>query len=926
MHNFTPGQRWVSDNDAALGLGIVQSVDFRTVQMEFPATEETRTYAKNTALLTRVEFDVGDSITSVDGWYLLITKIEHVSGTVRYHGIRDSGETASMHECELSEEITFNLPQAKMFAGKIDGNKWFELRVATLQHLAKQQTSASFGLHGPRVSLIPHQMYIANEVSNRIAPRVLLADEVGLGKTIEAGLILHRLTLTGKIHRALIIVPEPLLHQWLVELLRRFNLRFTLIDEQYFSNTDEAVDDLEESVPIENFFDQFSFVLCGLHFACRDDIAPLIATCDWDILVVDEAHHLEWTPSESSREYRQIETLAKKSDSVLLLTATPEQFGMAGHFARLRLLDPARFHSLESYLAEEKQHAATVELVNLLLDNQAMAEDDLAQLRSLIDDGDAIDITAINAANDDAHTIRRHIIDHLIDQHGTGRMLFRNTRATISGFPKRHFIPAVLDDARNETRIRWLSDKLRELSPHKVLLICATAETAVSTSKILLQKHGLQAGVFHEYMSLLERDRAAAGFADAEDGAQILICSEIGGEGRNFQFLHNIVLFDLPDNPDLLEQRIGRLDRIGQQHDINIHVPVAAGSRDARLSHWYHYALNAFEQSCVTGQHIQAELDEKFPAYLMGEHLDDDRFISKCKHLHEQKTRQLNLGRNRLLELSSCRKEIADPLIKEINQDEQADVLSRYLENAFDCFGVEIEDHSLNSWILRPGAHLEVDQFPELPEDGMTVTTNRETALAREDMHFLSWEHPLVRATIDMILNGEKGRVSICALQMPQIPPRSILIEAIFESNCPAPAGLDVGRYLPCHALRLLVNQEGKNFAQQLPPDSYEPLLEKIDQEVARQVIERTRATLKKQVQHIEGIASQQLPEFRHAAIASMHKELDGELQRLLTLQKRNPTIRDEEVHALRTKISDLDKRLRSSTLKLSALRVIYTH
>ncbi|GJL65727.1 MAG: RNA polymerase-associated protein RapA [Nitrospirales bacterium] len=925
MDDFTPGQRWVSDNDAALGLGIVQSVAFRTVQIEFPAADETRTYAKATAPLTRVEFDVGDSIKSMDGWRLSITKIEHVRGTVRYHGIRESGEPATMHERELPDALTFNLPQDKLFAGQVDDNRWFELRAATLQHLATQQASTSFGFHGPRVSLIPHQIYIAHEVSKRISPRVLLADEVGLGKTIEAGLILHRLILTGKINRALVIVPEPLLHQWLMELLRRFNLRFTLIDEPYFSHIDEAFDNQDEAVPPENFFDQFPLVLCGLHFACRDDIAPLIAMCHWDILVVDEAHHLEWTPSESSREYRRIETLANQSDSVLLLTATPEQFGTAGHFARLRLLDPARFHSLDSYLAEEKQHAATAGLVNLLLDHQTMAEDDLAHVRSLIDDSDAIDITNINATHDDARTLRRHLIDRLIDQHGTGRMLFRNTRATISGFPRRHFIPAVLDDDRNVTRINWLSDKLRELSPHKVLLICATAETAVSISTILAKKHGLTAGAFHEHMNLLERDRAAAWFADAEDGAQILICSEIGGEGRNFQFLHNIVLFDLPDNPDLVEQRIGRLDRIGQQHDINIHVPVAAGSRDARLSRWYHHALNSFEQSCVTGQHIKAEMEEQFAAYLAGEHFDEDWFVRECRQRHEQMTRQLNLGRNRLLELSGCRQEIASPLIKEIKHNEQENILLRYLENAFDSYGVEIEDHSPGSWILRPGAHLQVDQFPELPEDGITVTTNRETALAREDMHFLSWEHPLVRATTDLILNGERGRVSVCALHLPQLPPHSILIEAIFESNCPAPAGLGIGRYLPCNALRLLVNQDGKDYTQQLPPDSYETILKKIDQEVARQLIERTRATLKKQVEHIEEMAAQQLPVLRNAAIASMHEELDDELQRLLTLQKRNPTIRDEEVQLLYIKISDVESRLQSSTLKLSALRVIYT-
>ena len=127
MHDFTVGQRWVSENEAALGLGIVRSVDIRTVQMEFPAADEVRTYAKNNAPLTRVEFDVGDSIASMEGWCLSITRIEQVSSTVRYHGLRDNGETNTIHESELSSEITFNLPQDKLFAGQIDGNKWFEL-------------------------------------------------------------------------------------------------------------------------------------------------------------------------------------------------------------------------------------------------------------------------------------------------------------------------------------------------------------------------------------------------------------------------------------------------------------------------------------------------------------------------------------------------------------------------------------------------------------------------------------------------------------------------------------------------------------------------------------------------------------------------------------------------------------------------------
>lgn len=122
----------------------------------------------------------------------------------------------------------------------------------------------------------------------------------------------------------------------------------------------------------------------------------------------------------------------------------------------------------------------------------------------------------------------------------------------------------------------------------KVLVICAKATTALQLEQVLREREGIRAAVFHEGMSIIERDRAAARFAEEDTGAQVLLCSEIGSEGRNFQFASNLVMFDLPFNPDLLEQRIGRLDRIGRAHDIQIHVPylknrpVGAGSLVSR--------------------------------------------------------------------------------------------------------------------------------------------------------------------------------------------------------------------------------------------------------------------------------------------------------------------------------------------------------
>ena len=243
-------------------------------------------------------------------------------------------------------------------------------------------------------------------------------------------------------------------------------------------------------------------------------------------------------------------------------------------------------------------------------------------------------LDAVDAGDDAA---RARLVRELLDRHGTGRLLFRNTRAAVRGFPERelHAYPLENPDqylllppgehadlypevsfqasqerggehwCRFDPRVDWLIDTLKMLKRFKVLVICAHAETALDLEDALRVRSGIPAAVFHEGMSILERDRAAAYFADEEFGAQVLICSEIGSEGRNFQFAHHLVLFDLPAHPDLLEQRIGRLDRIGQKHTIQLHVPYLEDSAQERLFQWYHQALNAFLSTCPTGNALQ---------------------------------------------------------------------------------------------------------------------------------------------------------------------------------------------------------------------------------------------------------------------------------------------------------------------------------
>jgi ATP-dependent helicase HepA len=224
------------------------------------------------------------------------------------------------------------------------------------------------------------------------------------------------------------------------------------------------------------------------------------------------------------------------------------------------------------------------------------------------------------------------LLEELLDLHGPGRVLFRNTRAGMKGFPKRtarlaklepgpeaeHWLDRVstefaedagdtrlqsLADLARDPRVLWLVELLRKLDPKKVLVIGRTIEKAEALDAALRRHLTIKTGIFHEGLTLVQRDRNAAWFAEP-DGARLLLCSEIGSEGRNFQFAQHLVLFDLPLNPELLEQRIGRLDRIGQTADIQIHVPYLAHSPQEVLARWYHEGLNAFESNLEGGNEL----------------------------------------------------------------------------------------------------------------------------------------------------------------------------------------------------------------------------------------------------------------------------------------------------------------------------------
>lgn len=943
---YQPGQRWVSDSEAELGLGTVLTCDGRLLTLLYTASGETRQYSLRNAPLTRVRFVPGDDITHHEGWSMTVSEVEEQEGLLTYHGFNQDNQSCTIAETQLSNFIQFRLASDRLLAGQVDPLNWFALRYCSLVHRNQQQQSELWGLAGARAQPIAHQLHIAQEVADRSAPRVLLADEVGLGKTIEAGLIIHRQLLSGRASRVALIVPETLVHQWLVELLRRFNLHASIFDEALFLASDA-----------ENPFEDTQIALMSLDWIEQDPTAQQsLLAAPWDILVVDEAHHLTWQPDNASPAYHLIEQLAQQIPAVLLLTATPEQLGLESHFARLRLLDPHRFHDFASFQNEHHNYRDVAQAVHELLDEQQLSAANQAVIQNVL--GESEQALVAQCAQGDTDAIER-LTRALLDRHGTGRLLFRNTRSAISGFPQRHVHPAPLSlpDAYPHTdvgiksqlypelhyqahhdgteeqrwwqfdpRVDWLIETLKSLKGKKVLVICASAYTALDLDEALRLRTGITATTFHEGMTIIERDRAAAWFADDEFGAQVLICSEIGSEGRNFQFSHNLVMFDLPQHPDLLEQRIGRLDRIGQQHDINLHVPYFEDTAQQRLFEWYHHAHNAFLSTSPTAQTLQQRYQDQLDCYLHDSLEGQNEWAALLQDVESERL-QLNAdmqqGRDRLLELNSSGLGNGNRFIEAIETQERSFDLPIYMEQLYNAFGIESEDHSDNAFILRPSEKMLDASFPLGSDEAVTITYDRELALSREDMQFITWEHPMVQGGMDLVLSGSMGNSTVALLKNKAIKAGTVLVEFIFVSEAIAPKHLQLSRYMPATTIRCLLDEQGRDLAAKVSFDTLNAQLESVPRSNAAKFARTQRDSLVKLVNTAEKIVQPQHDTYVAQARARFEATLQDEISRLTALQQVNPSVRDDEIDTLRTHLETGLTLLDKASVRLDAVRVL---
>lgn len=901
-----PGQRWVSDTEPELGIGVVGKAEFGRVQIFYPAAQQSRQYALSAAPLRRVKFQAGDTVKTHDGRSLNVTSVEERSNILFY--LSDEGEIS---EAELSDTISFSKPEDRLKAGQVDDLHAYDLRVESLRRRAEMRQSAVRGFCGGRVDLLPHQMFIASEVAGRLVPRVLLADEVGLGKTIEACLILHRLHLTGRAERVLILVPEPLVHQWFVELFRRFHLLFALFDE-------DRCEALEANGETSNPFLDSQLVIASTSFlASMPNRAQQAVEAGFDLLIVDEAHHLEWSPEKASAEYQLVDQLAAKVPGLLLLTATPQQLGPEGHFARLRLLDPARYADLPSFLEESSHYEEVARAVDRLLDgkNLTAADEKLFAKKS------THLREQLKATKKGGEGSRERLVAALLDEFGTGRVMFRNTRTALTGFPQReaNVVPIEAGEDGIEAKVKWLAALLKQLGDQKVLLICRTREIASEINEKLLREISVHAALFHEGLTLVQRDRHAAFFAD-EDGARVLLCSEIGSEGRNFQFAHHLVLFDLPSDPELLEQRIGRLDRIGQTSTIHIHVPYLKKTSEEVLARWYHEGLNAFEKNLHGATEIAHGLAESLKPLLAD--FDAKRltaFLKETQKLGQQVTKKLERGHDRLLELNSCKPERAASVIEAIREQDEGLDFEAFFLRLVDHFGLHVEDHAPRTYFLKPG-EIKTDRFPSMSEEGLTVTFDRTRALSRENISFLTQDHPLVRGVLDLLLGSEEGNSNFAVCKHPKS--ECLFLETHFIVECVAPAALHVDRFLSPSPLRMIVDHTQADRREN------DPLVEvKLEKSAPTSLFEKS--AIRNKLFPAMLAKARKLAEESMAALVTTAKEaarqqIQAEIDRLEDLRLRNDHIRPEEITALKTHLEQIEAALDTANVRLDCLRLVF--
>jgi ATP-dependent helicase HepA len=716
-------------------------------------------------------------------------------------------------------------PIDALAAGDVGPASAFALRTRVVRLEALRRADSLGALLSSRVHVLPHQVGAAGRILADRMPRFVLADEVGLGKTVEAGLVFAGLRQLGIAERVLVVVPEHLAFQWLAELFHKFNALFTLLTPGRVKDLGGAEAALARSPHAIVSFEALR---------ADEELAGTAADAPLDLVIVDEAHHLA-----DDALHAAVAPVCRASFGVLLLTATPVRLDPREYFRLLALVEPVPSTSEKEFLARLDQHEAHADVARALLSGALVAEA-LDRLRAL-------------APNDEFFSRaeplpnRLALLAHLADRYSLSARLIRNRRVKVGAFTARALRRT---DVAPGTKRQAIVDLCARLAAQREkVLVFGHDAVALRELQAGIATAGREALLYDDAPSIEARDRLVARFRDPE-GPMLLLSGESGGEGRNFQFAHHLVCADLPESPLVLEQRIGRLDRLGQTRPVEIHLVVEEGE-EAFLADLYEKEIGIFDEpvggldtvlaslpdeldalrrkrSTRTREAFRSELAERVAAARRAQHEGDPLLDIRSASLPEL-ARLVRAAFERLGEEPSEGIDAAGPEVAGEAIAEALVTLSRWLEEELEDVVVEIgrrvgmevdTDQNVHPFevAFTLGAAMKIEALPgmQMPEEPVTFLGSfwRETAVARDELQWLATGHKLVEALMGIVRDGDAGRAA--AVRREWAPRRGALyvrfLPALATAADVAPgarvASRQASRYLDLTPLSVLVDLE----------------------------------------------------------------------------------------------------------------------
>ena len=930
-------------------------------------------------------------------------------------------------------------PVTKFKNGQIGSYKKFRLGLVTRHHRLAHLHDDLVSLGHTRVDVKPHQVGVVHRVITNYPHRFLLCDEVGLGKTIEAGMILKELRTRGVVKRCLIIVPPNLRRQWQFELRTKFNEVFSILDAdtvRHLQRTEGYTD---------NPFSRYDSVIVSDAWVTGNKRSGEVRQVDWDMIIVDEAHHVRSTRQgnrvTTTRLYRLVRDLADPARagkrSILFLTATPMQLQTHELYSLVELLDPVLFASEDHFEGHQRRARGLSRLVEQLSEGYPIPGEEPSTTLQRVSGWLGLSERLVQERLERSTQERETLCRELADQHLLSEILIRNRKKVVGGFMPRsayRWAVTLTDDERaalalveeyvqhgfalaeSETEnafafvmvlfqklmassIRALSrslarrrdrllaraaplkasaalleqlfedqeaaSEIAEANLHeaeaaeldalvqtlealpgdskgeefirrmmilfdedleaKVLVFTEFRETQNYIGELLEQasqpSRPIGISLFHGQMKAMAKDDSVESFRIGS-GPQVLVSTEAGGEGRNFQFCHYLVNYDLPWNPMRVEQRIGRVDRIGQEQVVRVFNLYSEGTVEERVLDVLERRINAFEETVGGLDPILGGTEDDLRKILRRAPSERDAALEELgRRLEDQVKRARQADeqlRDFVMDVKSYSREIAEKIAGRehgLSPAAQQAFMTALLADARTHIKRRGDEYELTFHDPFHGDYL-YEFFAVSPR--RWAVFHPDTLRDVEHVEFFAFGHPIVEAIVSYVLDDsyegvtgswclsagddlqpDAGWIFVHQLNTPGIRPRSDLVPVFVSDD--GTVSTRVGAALVQRGTLCSRSEEGDIPVDEIPVGSIEEAAEAADAYVghiadqhqqavasdADKRVGRERERLEAWFSHRERAAADKLANTR-ATVHRIRASTDEGERRILPVWEKN--------------------------------------